>query len=150
EAGKHQEAADAFARIAKDGTPGYRALARLREAGELPGRDAKAAVAIFEQAGGDASVPTSLRDLAAIRGGYLLLDTAPFGEMQQRLEPLTEQARPFRHSARELLAVSAWRSNDSAAARRWSETIVNDADTPATIRQRVEMLLALLPAQAKG
>lgn len=150
EGGKHQEAAEAFASIAKDSTPGYRALARLREGGELAGRDAKAAVAIFDQVAGDASVPASLRDLAAIRSGYLLLDTAPFGELQQRLEPLTAQNRTFRHSARELLALSAWRANDAGAARRWSEMIVNDAETPGTIRQRVEMLLALLPAQARG
>lgn len=150
ESGKHQEAADAFARIAKDGTPGYRALARLREGGEIAGRDAKAAIGMFDQVAGDSAVPGSLRDLAAIRAGYLLVDAAPLAEMQQRLEPLTAQDRAFRHSARELLAVSAWRNNDAAAARRWAEMAVNDAETPGTIRQRVEMLLALLPAQAKG
>lgn len=150
EAGKHQEAADAFARIAKEGTPGYRALARLREGGEIAARDPKAAAAIFEQVAADASIPASLRDLAAIRAGYLLLDTAPYSELQQRLEPLAAPERAFRHSARELLAVSAWRSNDAAAARRWSDMIVNDQQTPGTIRQRIEMLLALLPAQAKG
>jgi hypothetical protein len=150
EAGKHQEAAEAFARLSKDGTAGYRALARLREAGEVSERDPKAAVAIFDQVSGDASVPASLRDLAALRGGFLLLDTAAYGEMQHRLEALTAQDRAFRHSAREVLAVSAWRNNDSAAARRWSDMIVNDAQTPATIRQRAEMLLALLPPQAKG
>lgn len=150
EAGKHQEAADAFARIARDGTPGYRALARLREAGEVAERDAKAAVAIYDQVAGDGSVSASLRDLAALRAGFLLLDSAPYGEMQQRLEPLTAQDRTFRHSARELLAVSAWRNNDAGAARRWSDMIINDALTPATVRQRAEMLLALLPPQAKG
>ncbi len=35
EAGKHQEAEAAFAKLAADGTAGYRMLARLREAAEL-------------------------------------------------------------------------------------------------------------------
>jgi hypothetical protein len=35
EAGKHQEAEAAFAKLATDGTAGYRVLARLREAAEL-------------------------------------------------------------------------------------------------------------------
>ncbi len=44
EQGKHEEAAAAFAKIAAEGTSGYRALARLREAAELAQRDPQAAV----------------------------------------------------------------------------------------------------------
>ena len=44
EAGKHQEAEAAFAKLATDGTAGYRVLARLREAAELAQTDSKAAV----------------------------------------------------------------------------------------------------------
>src|ERR1700761_2217335 len=39
EAGKHQEAEAAFAKIAANGTAGYRVLARLREAAELAQTD---------------------------------------------------------------------------------------------------------------
>ena len=42
ETGKHQEAAEAFAKVAKDGAGGYPMLARLREAAELAPRDTKA------------------------------------------------------------------------------------------------------------
>ena len=41
--GKHDEAEREFARIAADGTSGYRSLARLREAAELARRDPAAA-----------------------------------------------------------------------------------------------------------
>jgi len=51
-------------------------------------------------------------------------------------------------SARELLAVSAWRNKDAAAARQWIEAISTDAQTPQSLRTRVEALQALLPQSA--
>ncbi|NWG25462.1 MAG: tetratricopeptide repeat protein [Pseudorhodoplanes sp.] len=150
DADKPQEAADAFAKLAKEGTAGYRTLARLREAAELAERDQKAAVALFDQVAADASVPGRLRDLAALRAGLLLLDSASYPDIQSRIEPLAAPDRTFRHSAREMLAIAAWRANDASAARRWAEMIASDVESPATIRQRVEMLLALLPPAAKG
>ena len=150
EAGKHQEAADAFAKVGKDGTPGYRTLARLREAAELAVTDAKAAVAAFDAVAADGAVAQTLRDVASVRAGFLLLDTAAYEEMRNRLEPLTAANRPFRHSARELLALSAWRAEDMATARRWSDMILNDGETPASIRARIDVLMALVPATAKG
>src|SRR5712692_3961361 len=133
--GKHQEAEAAFAKLAAEGTPGYRALARFREAAQLALHDPKAAVGIYEALASDASLDRLLQDLAAVRA---------------RLEPLAAADRPFRHSARELLALSAWRSGDGAAARRWIDSIVGDPETPAGIRNRVEVLLALIPTDGKG
>jgi hypothetical protein len=150
EAGKHQEAADAFAKVAKDGTAGYRTLARLREAEEIASRDPKAAIAAFDALAADSSIGQRFQDLAALRAGLLLVDTAPLDEMRRRLEPLTEAKRTFRHSARELLAMSAWRVNDMTAARRFAEQIINDAETPGSIRSRIEVLIAMLPAAAKS
>ena len=48
EAGKHAEAEAAFAKIADDGTSGYRILARLREAAELARPIPKAAVKAYD------------------------------------------------------------------------------------------------------
>ena len=148
--GKHQEAQAAFAKLATDGTAGYRTLARFREASQLALTDPKAAVGLYEGLAGDNSLGVLLQDLAAVRGALVLVDTAPYSELRARLEPLTAADRPFRHTARELLALSAWRSNDSAEARRWADAVVNDPETPSAIRNRVEVLLALLPTAAKG
>ena len=150
EAGKHREAADIFARIATDAPGGYRVLSRMREATETGMQDAKAAVAAFDAVAADTSVRPVLRDMAALRAAFLLLDTAPYSEIQARLEPRAAAGQAVRHSAREILALSAWRANDSGASRRWAEMIVNDGETPASIRARIEILLAVLPPQAKG
>jgi len=148
--GKHAEAQAAFAKLATDGTAGYRVLARFREAGQLGLSDAKAAVGAYDALVADASLGRPLQDLAAVRAGLLLVDTAPYEELRTRLEPLTAPDRPFRHSARELLALSAWRSGDNAAARRWIDAVVSDPETPAGIRNRAEVLMALTGSDGKG
>ena len=93
ETGKHQEAADAFAKVAKDGAGGYPTLARLREAAELSSRDAKAGVAAFDAIAADSGVGQRFQDLAALRAGFLLVDTAPLNEMTRRLEPIAGAGR---------------------------------------------------------
>ena len=56
--------------------------------------------------------------------------------------------RTFRHTARELLALSAWRASDPAAVKRWFDLITTDPETPAATRARAEMLMALVAAEA--
>jgi hypothetical protein len=149
EAGKHAEAEAAFARIAAQGASGYYGLALIREANELSKRDAKAAAALYEKAADDRRVTGPLRDLAALRAGALLIDIAPYDEVRKRLEPLTAGERSFRHSAREFLALAAWKAGDMTAAKRWIDLIVSDAATPSGIRTRAEMLTALIAADSK-
>ena len=91
--GKNKEAEDAFAKLAADGTASYRMLAKFREAAEVARRDPKAAVAIYDQLAADGSVGRVLQDLAALRAGTILVDTAPYSEIAQRLEPLTAPDR---------------------------------------------------------
>lgn len=150
EAGKHQEADAAFAKLAVDGTAGYRVLARLREAGELAQTDKKAAVKTYDEIAADRSAGQVMQDLAAVRSGYLLVDTAPYSEIRDRLEPLTAADRTFRHTAREILALSAWKAGDTTAARQWTAMIIGDPQSPAGTRSRAEVLSELLAASGKG
>lgn len=142
EAGKTEDATAAFDKIIQSGTAGYRVLARLRAAGILVASDKAAAVKGFDAVVSDASVDARLRDLAAIRVGFILVDSAALSEMEKRLEPLTGSGT-FRHTARELLALSAFRAKDTAAIKRWADMIVNDVESPAGMRGRIEALLAL-------
>lgn len=147
---KSAEAEAAFLKIAREGPPGYRTLAKLRAAAEIASRDPQAAVKLYDEIQADTSIAASERDLAGLRAGGLLVDTAPYAEIQKRLEPLTGANGTYRHSARELLAVSAWRNKDMAAARQWIDMIGADAQTPQSLRSRVEALQALLPVSAKS
>jgi len=147
--GKHDEAASAFAKLVTDGTAGYRLLARLREAAEMAERDPKAAVAAYDKIAGENTGQPLVSELAAIRAAFLLVDTAKLDEMSQRLEPLAQPSGPFRHTARELLALSAWRNSDSAAMRRWSDAAKNDPEAPSGLRSRMDVLASLLPETGK-
>jgi len=150
EAGKRGEAEAAFAKIAADGTAGYRRLARMREAAEFAQSDAKAAIAAYDQIAADRAVGPVLQDLAALRAAALLIDTGALEEAQRRLEPLAANDRTFRHTAREFLVLAAWRAGDTAAAKRWFDLITTDAQTPAATRSRVEMLMALGAGASRG
>ena len=150
EAGKNQEAAAAFAAIAAKAPAGYRMLARFRAAEELSALDRPGAVKAFDALAADGSIGRVMQELAAVRAGMLLADTASYEEMRSRLEPQTAAGNPFRHTAREMIALAAWRTGDMAAAKRWFEMITADGETPAGTRSRVEMLMALAAGEGKG
>ncbi|MCH3765155.1 hypothetical protein, partial [Campylobacter coli] len=86
-----------------------------------------------DEIGADSAVGQSEQDLAKTRAAMLMLDTASYDELRQRLEPLTGAGRTFRHTARDLLAFSAWHAKDDNAARQWITLIVNDAETPTSV-----------------
>jgi len=150
EAGKHQEAEAAFAKLGADGSAGYRVLARLREAAELARTNRPAAIKDYDEIAADRGAGQVIRDLAALRAGFLLVDSSSYGEMRKRLEALTAPDRAFRHSARELLALSAWKEGDMGAARQWTDMIVSDPQTPPGERSRAEVLSELIAASGKG
>jgi hypothetical protein len=150
EQNKHAEAEAAFTKLAADAPAGYRTLARLRAASEAVSRDPQAAVKLYDEVAADRSVGATEQDLAKIRAGGLLLETTPYDAMLARLEPATVNTGTYRHSARELLALSAWRADNPAATRQWLDMIANDGETPASLRTRADALQALLPPAAKS
>ena len=150
EQNKHTEAEAAFTDIAARAPSGYRMLARFRAAAEAANRDPKAAAKMFDDIAADRSVGTEQQALARIRAAGLVLDTANYSEMLQRLQGDTAPEATFRHAARELLALSAFRTNDASAARQWLDMISLDGETPPSLRSRAEALQALLPPVAKS
>ena len=150
EQSKHAEAEAAFNDLAAKAPSGYRMLARLRAAAEAANRDPQAAAKLYDDIAADRSVAAPEQDLAKVRAAGLLLESASYPNMLRRLEPATVQGSTFRHSARELLALSALRANDTAAARRWLDLIAGDGETPPSLRSRAEAMQALLPPVAKS
>jgi hypothetical protein len=150
EEGKRAEAEAAFAKVAAEAPAGYRVLARMRAAGALALSKPADAIKAYDEISADASLGVVWQDLAAVRAGLLLVDTAPLADMRRRLDPVAEPARSFRHTARELLALSAWKSHDVAAARKYIDMITGDAESPIGIRARADVLSALITADGKS
>jgi hypothetical protein len=146
DAGKHAEAQAAFAEIAAEAPSGYRVLARFRSAAAIAQSKPKEAVQAYDRIAADETLSQTLRDLAAVRAANLLVDTAPLADMKKRLDALAEPGRPFRASARETLALSAWHNHDLSAARHYIDMLAQDAETPAGVRARAEVLSALISA----
>ena len=80
--GLRQDRADRHLGLSRAGAPARRPRSRSP-------RDKAAAVKDFDAITADDSVDRKFRDLAAIRAGFLLVDSAPLADMEQRLEPLT-------------------------------------------------------------
>jgi hypothetical protein len=150
EQGKTVEAETAFSQIAANAPGGYATLARFRAAQALTAKDKQAAVKAYDVLAQDGSLGPLWQDLAGVRAALLLADTAQLSEVQRRLAPLAESGRPYRHSARELLALSAWHNNDVATAKKYLDMMAQDAETPPGVRSRADVLAALIAATGKG
>jgi hypothetical protein len=148
--GKQAEAEAAFAKVAAEAPAGYRILARMRAASVLAQSKPADAVKAYDELSADASLGTTWQDLAAVRAGMLLVDTAPLADMRRRLDQVAEPTRSFRHTARELLALSAWRNHDFTATRKYLDMIAGDADSPIGVRARADVLSALITADGKS
>lgn len=146
--GKHTEAQAAFAAIAKDGTGGYRILARFSAASELAYSDKAGAVAAYDALANENGVDPLARDIARIRAGLLLVDTAPVADIEARMKPLDTPAGPFRNSAREIVGLAQYRAGDYEAATKTFETLLADAELPPGMRQRAELMHTLAAAGA--
>ena len=150
DAGKGAEAEAAFSKIIAEGTSGYRTLARLRLAAAVAERDPKAGVTAYDAIASDGSAGKVIQDFAGVRAGMLLVDSATLPEMVKRLEPLAQDGGAFRHSARELLALAAVKASDTAAAKKWFDMVLGDAETPQSVRSRIDMLMTLNGTTSNG
>ncbi len=146
--GKSDEALAQFQTV---GHAGYAVLAKLREANLLASQGKSGdAVKIYNAVAADASADVALRELAKIRAGYVLAETLKPGELVARIGGFDQPNNPWRHAAREIIGISAWRTGDLALANKTMDSILADADTPGSLRQRAQILNQLLiPLLAK-
>jgi hypothetical protein len=144
--GEHQGAIAAFEDIAEQGGP-FALLARLRLASELSAAGAQdQAVAVYDAIAADTGVERQLRELARIRAGYLLIDTIPFSAMEERVGDLDTPDGAWRHSARELLGLSAYQEGDLDTAAEQFQAILADGEAPEDLRSRAQLMMALTVA----
>ncbi|MET0943195.1 MAG: tetratricopeptide repeat protein [Mesorhizobium sp.] len=143
--GKNDEALKAFETLEAEGHGAYPVLARLRSATVLIGKgDFSGAVAAFDAVSNDGSIPPAIRDIARLRAGLVLVDHGTYADVSSRVETLAADTNPLRHSARELLALSAWKDGRSADALKLTEQISADDAAPRNVRERANLLSELI------
>ena len=146
---KNGEALNAFAELSRESGKGYTTLANLEMAGiEAKQGNNSEAVALYDKVA-RSGADDLLRDFAKLQGAALRVDEADEAEMKTRLEGLNNDTNPWRYSARELLALAAFRSGNAAESEKLYSQILGDPSAPAEIRRRAEAMLALLVKPSK-
>jgi hypothetical protein len=148
EDGKKEDAVRGFEQIAKEGTYGYGQLARLRLAAQAR-KDGKTDVALryYEELAADSGADELLRGFAQLQIATLKVDTASWTETKNRLTDLVKEDNPWRFAARELHGVAAYKAGKFDEARKAFTELLASGDTPNAIRQRAQMVMALVTRQ---
>lgn len=131
--------------------PGYAQLAKLQMAGALAAAGkTQDAIAAYDATTADQSVDQALRDAAAIRAGYLLVDTAKPDDLLSRLGKFDKDDQVWRNHAREIFGLAAYRTGDFSMAQRYMNAVFEDGSAPADMKERAQILLQLItPKLAK-
>lgn len=147
--GKNDEAIEALNAVAADGSGRYPLLAGFRAAAsKATAGDKQGAVAAFDAIATAPTTPALVRDMARLRAALLLVDTASLFDLEARVGKLAAVGNPWRHSAREILGLAAWRAGDLATARKYYDEIVADQEKPADLQSRAQFMLDLIKARA--
>ena len=143
--GKHDDAIAELEKLAADGSGQYPALAKIRLAAELAKKgEFEKAVEAFDQIANDTGFDETLRNVARLRAGLLLVDHGTYDQVSDRLQLMSETGKSFRHSAREGLGLSAWKNARYEDALVWFTAISEDDQAPTGVRARSGLMLELL------
>lgn len=142
-------ASDDVAPLAKDGTPGYKAAARVLQAGILSeqGKTTEAAKA-FAAIAADAAAPQAYRDLATIREVSLTFDQIGAEKVVERLKPLAVPGNPWFGSAGELVGMAYLKQGKTELAGALFAQIAKDKTVPDSLRRRTRQLAGALGVDA--
>jgi hypothetical protein len=134
-----------LAPIAKDGTPGASAGARLIQAGILAQKgDTAAAAKAFLAIADDNDAPEAYRNLAMIRGVAASYDTMKPEDVIARLKPLATPGNPWFGSAGELVAMAYLKQGKKDLAGPLFASIAKDKDTPQSLQSRARQMAGVL------
>jgi len=149
-AGKNDEALNALNALSDKGYGAYRDLARMRAASVLEAKGDKAgAVAAFDKVSADGNAPKPIRNMAAVRAAYILVDTGSVEDVASRVQQLSGDTEPLRFAARETMGLAAWKAGDMAEAKRLFDQLSDDQATPNGIALRTRLMLELIAAGNK-
>jgi hypothetical protein len=148
---KPDEALKSLEELEKSGFGSYPVLARMRAATVLATKgDAKGAVDAFDAVAADTSVDKSVRDMATLRAALLLVDSGTYEDVAKHAEALADESNAMRHSAREALGLSAWKSGKFKEAQGFFQSIADDKAAPRNIGERAELMLSVITASGNA
>ncbi len=151
DAGNQEEADKALANLAGNGSGAYRVLARLHAAAELVAkRQVESALQDYRGVADDSAAPAALRDFARIQVAGLSVDKESYESLSRQLESFRVGTSGWRFAAKEILGLAAYKEGKNAEAEQLFREIMSDGEVPSGMRQRAQVMLALLLEQSKA
>jgi hypothetical protein len=151
DAGNQEEAEKALANLAGNGPGAYRVLARLHAAAEsVAKRQVESALQDYRGVASDEAAPAALRDFARIQVAALSVDKESYESLARQLEALRAGTSEWRFAAKEILGLAAYKDGKKDEAEQLYREIISDGEAPAGMRQRAQVMLALLLEQSKA
>ena len=147
--GRLNESEKALASLAGSGPGSYRVLARLHAAAEFVAkRQMEAASEDYRGVASDAAAPEGLRDFARIQLAALSVDKESYDSLASQLGALRSGTSEWRFAAKEILGLAAYKEGKKAEAEQLYREIMSDGEAPLGMRQRAQVMLALLLEQS--
>ncbi len=136
---------DALAALKAITHKGYGEVGKLQEADALADKgDIDKALAILDAFAADPANEKPLADLAAIKAGYLRIDSAKPDDLIASLGRFDKDGEVWRHQAREIFGLTAWRTGNYDMADRYMKALFDDPQTPQAMRQRAQVMVQLI------
>jgi hypothetical protein len=136
EIGRAQPNDPRLAALADSPRDGYRAMARLTQAGITAKTDPAKAATDYQAIANDSGLPQATRDLALIRAITIQFDTIPPADVVARLKSLAVAGAPWFGSAGELTAMAYLKMNRRDLAGPLFAAIARDTNVPTGLRGR--------------
>lgn len=128
---------------------GYRASAKMAQAGVAIGKDDLAGAAkIFAEVSADTRIAKPWRDLALIRQTSAEFDTIKPEAVVARMKPLAAKGNPWFGSAGEMVAAAYLKMGKPELAGKIYADIAKDETVPETIRSRAVQMAGSLGVDA--
>lgn len=145
ENGAEQQAHQRLEQLVSGGSSTYAMLARFNEAAlQAEAGATDLALDGWRILADDRSVPQTYREVASLLWALHGLDVLDPSEVIAEVEPLAEPDGPWRHTAREIVALAALRDGDVERARDTLTTIGADPGAPGSVRERADQILTTL------
>lgn len=149
--GKPNDATKNLENLLPKAPGGYAQLSRLRMAGyDRTSGNIPEAISLYSEVADDSSSDPILADYARLQIAAIKLDAGDFTDAKNRLTPLSADNNAWRHSARELLGVAAYKAGRPAEARNHFQRLLSDATTPPGTTERVKVLMVVMAQEEQA
>jgi hypothetical protein len=106
--------------------------------------DTAGAIALLDEIADDSGTDRLMRELATVKSAMLSVDTADMGAIEAKLGDLATEPGPWLTSAREVLALAAYKAGDYERADRLYLEIRSDATSPSGAQDRARRMQDLI------